>query len=353
MSSNTAERGTITWQSPSNIALVKYWGKHGNQLPCNPSLSMTLQASLTETTLSYQRRKEPVGGVKLAFTFEGKRNETFENRIAEYLNKLLPDYPFLAAYNLNIDSSNTFPHSSGIASSASAFSALALCLMSLKELSESKSDEAGFYREASRLARLGSGSACRSVYGGYTVWGDVDNIPGYSDQYAQPLKSEVHKAFQSYYDAILIVSGDKKKVGSSAGHSLMERHPFAQSRFRQAQEHTAALIEALGAGDLERYIEIVENEALTLHALMMSSLPAFILMKKETLEIIEKIREFRRAKNIPVAFTLDAGPNVHLLYPAAYRDETVQFIQYELTELCEGRFWIDDAAGNGPKQING
>jgi diphosphomevalonate decarboxylase len=352
MNSNTVEKGIITWQSPSNIALVKYWGKRGNQLPRNPSLSMTLQASLTETALSYQRRKEPADGVKLTFAFEGKRNEAFETRVAGYLNRLLPDYQFLASCDLQIDSRNTFPHSSGIASSASAFSALALCVMSLKEISEGKSDEAGFYREASRLARLGSGSACRSVYGGYTIWGEVDKAPGYSDEYAVPLKSEIHEVFQSFYDAVLIVSGEKKKVGSSAGHSLMERHPFAQSRFRQAHEHTAELINVLSTGDLERYIEIVENEALTLHALMMSSSPGFMLMRKETIEIIERIRDFRKTENIPVSFTLDAGPNVHLLYPEKYRKETVKFIEDSLADLCAGRFWIDDAIGKGPEKIN-
>ena len=351
MDSNTKHNGIIKWQSPSNIALVKYWGKHGNQLPRNPSLSMTLQASLTTTALTFNRKKDPDPEIVLKFSFEGKQNESFEKRIAEYLSKLLPDHPFLAAYNLDIDSSNTFPHSSGIASSAAAFSALALCVVSLKEIVGNKSGKTEFYREASRLARLGSGSACRSVYGGYTVWGEVNNVAGYSDDYAVPLRSGIHEVFRSYYDAILIVSGEKKKVGSSAGHSLMERHPFAESRFRQAHEHTARLIKALNSGDLEQYIEIVEQEALTLHALMMSSSPGFILMKKETMEIIEKIREFRKRKNVPVAFTLDAGPNVHLLYPAEYRKETVQFIENELTDLCEEKLWIDDAIGKGPKQI--
>ncbi len=352
MKSNNAERGTITWQSPSNIALVKYWGKHGNQLPRNPSLSMTLQASLTETALSYQKRKEPGNGIGLTFAFEGKRNETFENRITEYLNKLLPDYPFLADYHLQIDSGNTFPHSSGIASSASAFSALALCVVSLKNIVTDLQKESEFYREASFLARLGSGSACRSVYGGYTIWGEVDKVPGYSDEFAVPLRSEIHEVFQSFYDAVLIVSGEEKKVGSSAGHSLMERHPFAQSRFRQAHEHTTELIKVLSTGDLERYITIVENEALTLHALMMSSSPGFMLMRKETMEIIERIRDFRKTENIPVSFTLDAGPNVHLLYPGKYRKETVKFIEDSLADLCAERFWIDDAIGKGPEKIN-
>ncbi len=352
MSSNTAEKGTITWQSPSNIALVKYWGKHGNQLPRNPSLSMTLKESSTTTTLSYKKRL-PGREVALQFLFDGTPNKTFEKRIAAYLNSLLADYPFLAAYNLTLDSSNTFPHSSGIASSAAAFSALALCVMSLKQIVEGEQEKNSFFREASQLARLGSGSACRSVYGGYSVWGSLSNVSGYSDEYAVPLLSEVHPVFQSFYDTILIVSAEKKKVGSSAGHALMERHPFALSRFRQANEHTAELIEVLKSGDLKRYIEVVENEALTLHGLMMSSTPGFILIRKETIEIIEKIREFRKTENVPVAFTLDAGPNVHVLYPAAHRAGVMKFIKEELEELCDERRWIDDSLGTGPKQLKG
>ncbi len=352
MYSNTADRGTITWQSPSNIALVKYWGKQGNQLPCNPSLSMTLNASYTTTSFSYVKRKSGREAA-LQFLFAGARNESFEKRITAYLNSLLIDYPFLAAYDLTIDSANTFPHSSGIASSAASFSALALCVVSLKQMIEGKQGESSFFREASQLARLGSGSACRSVYGGYSVWGSVDDVPGYSNEYAVPLISEIHPVFRSFYDTILIVSAEKKKVGSSTGHVLMEQHPFARQRFRQANVHTTELIGVLKAGDLDRYIEIVENEALTLHSLMMSSTPGFILMKKETVEIIEKIREFRKTENVPVAFTLDAGPNVHVLYPASHRKEVMKFIKDALEERCTEGHWIDDSLGTGPKQLKG
>ncbi len=352
MNSNTADKGTITWQSPSNIALVKYWGKHGKQLPRNPSLSMTLNASYTKTSLLY-KKKDPGKELSLQFLFEGKRNTPFEVRIARYLKEILPQYPFLTAYHITINSSNTFPHSSGIASSAAAFSALALCIISLKQIVDGEQETSAFFREASGLARLGSGSACRSIYGGYTVWGKVKNISGYSDDFAVPLRSEVHPIFQSFYDAILIVSSEKKKTGSSAGHALMEHHPFAQSRYQQANEHTTELISVLNTGDIERYIEIVENEALTLHGLMMSSIPGYILMKKETMEIIGKIREFRQDENIPVSFTLDAGPNVHLLYPGSHRKKVLRFIHDELEEYCNDGRWIDDTIGEGPKQLTG
>ncbi len=350
MSQNSKEKGKISWQSPSNIALIKYWGKHGNQLPCNPSLSMSLNSSVTTTTLSYNYKGKGKK-VDLEFLFDGKRTQLFEKRVGNYLNNLLKEYPFLTDYHLVIESSNTFPHSSGIASSASAYSALALCVMSLKEICLGDIDQKEFFKEASDLARLGSGSASRSIYGGYTIWGNVEGFTNYSDEYASPLKSSIHPVFQTFYDAILIVSGENKKVGSSAGHSLMEKHPYAKSRYQQAMEHTIEMIHVLETGDLERFIEIVENEALTLHGLMMSSDPGYILIKSETIEIIEKIRDFRQTKKIPVTFTLDAGPNVHVLYPESYRKEVINFIEDELVVLCDAGQWIDDSTGKGPKLL--
>lgn len=351
MSRNSKERGKISWQSPSNIALIKYWGKHGNQLPCNPSLSMSLNSSVTTTSLSYNYIEKDKN-VNLEFLFNGKRSLLFEKRVSNYLNNLLKEYPFLADYHLIIDSNNTFPHSSGIASSASAFSALALCIISLKEICQGDMNQKEFFQEASNLARLGSGSASRSVYGGYTIWGKVEGFNNYSDEYASPLKSTIHPVFQTFYDAILIVSGENKKVGSSAGHFLMEKHPYAKSRYQQAMNHTIEMIHVLETGDLERFIEIVENEALTLHGLMMSSDPGYILIKSETIEIIERIRNFRQTQKIPVTFTLDAGPNVHILYPESYRKEVIKFIEDELVVLCDAGQWIDDSTGRGPKLLN-
>jgi len=352
MSQNTIDKGKISWQSPSNIALIKYWGKQGNQLPRNPSLSMTLSTSLTTTTLFYTKKQNADKNVDLAFFFDGHPSEVFEKRITFYLESILSKLPFLADFQFRIESSNTFPHSSGIASSASAFSALALCIMSLKKIIVGNNDKNEFYQQASSLARLGSGSAARSVYGGYTVWGQVKGMDTYSNLYARPLQLDIHPKFQSYNDAILIVSGKNKKVGSSAGHVLMEKNPFAEARYQQAMDHTIEMLKMLKSGNMSRFVEIVEKEALTLHGLMMSSEPGFVLMKQETIEIIDRIRSFREKRKIPVAFTLDAGPNVHLLYPASSREEVLRFISDKLLPLCDAGGWIDDAIGNGPKLLN-
>lgn len=348
---NISRSGTVKWQSPSNIALIKYWGKHGIQLPQNPSLSITLRESLTTTEIEYEV-KQNTDGLSLEFFFKGKPAKDFETRVIDFLNKQSSQFPFLNQVQLKINSSNTFPHSSGIASSASAFSALALCILSISEaVTGNKKSGQDFYQEASELGRLGSGSASRSVYGGYVVWGAHKDFPLYSDRYAVSMSGKIHMVFDNYQDAILIVSGEKKKTGSSAGHALMERHPFAKARYEQANRNLALMHRVLETGDLDQFIQIVENEALSLHGLMMSSNPGYLLMEHNTMLIIEKIRNFRSETKIPVCFTLDAGPNVHLLYPDQYMQQVLQLINSELLSLCDNNRWIDDGMGNGPMQL--
>lgn len=339
----------VAWRSPSNIALVKYWGKKDIQIPQNPSLSFTLDSSFTTMEISFAERE----GLQVDFCFEGKENEKFKQKIVSFIKSLeLIDshkYSFLKNIYLNIASQNSFPHSAGIASSASSMSALALCLCSIAQEfngGDFTKDEA-FFRQASFLARLASGSACRSVYGGATVWGKTAILADSSDEYAIPFSYDLHEVFQEFRDTILIVSSSEKSVSSRAGHALMNHHPFANIRYQQANMHLAMLIEALKTGDMEIFIKIVENEALTLHGLMMNSDPSFILMHPNTLRIIEKIREFRQVTGLSVCFTLDAGPNVHLLYPAKEEFRIKQWIEYELSAFCENRYYIHDQMGRG------
>ena len=112
-----------------------------------------------------------------------------------------------------------------------------------------------------------------------------------------------------------MVDKREKQVSSTVGHNLMHNHPFAQERFRQANSNLSKLIDVFKTGDLKSFIEIVESEALSLHAMMMTSVPYFILMKPNTLEILNKIWGFRQQTTANICFTLDAGANVHVLYP--------------------------------------
>ena len=328
-------------QSPSNIALIKYWGKKGNQIPANPSLSFTLSKSYTETEIIYYPKKDK--GISIEFLFEGEKNEQFEQKIIIYLEKIIEFFPFLNKLRLKINSKNSFPHSTGIASSASSMSALALCLCEIeKKHYGTLQNKEDFLQKASFIARLGSGSAARSVFPYAATWGEFVENPASADEYASPLLFELHPVFKNYRDAILIVSNKTKKVSSTAGHALMPKHPFAKTRFKQAKNNLKILLSALKTGNQDTFIEIVENEALTLHALMMSSNPGYILMEPGTLQIIEKIRQYRQKTGIKLCFTLDAGPNVHLLYSINDSDKVEKFIGKELSAYCENNLWIKD-----------
>lgn len=334
--------GGVKWQSPSNIAIVKYWGKKGRQLPQNPSVSLTLTACRTETSVFYEKSDR----FGLRFSFEGKENGEFQTKIRDFLMEQIDYLPFVKQLDLHIKSRNTFPHSSGIASSASSMSALVMCLLDIER--HLKGTPSIDLRKASFLSRLASGSACRSLFPVAALWGATDSMEGSSDEYAIPLETQIAPVFKSYRDSILIVSDAKKEVSSRAGHALMEHHPYATTRYATANNNVAGLLQVLKSGDLERFILITESEALQLHALMMCSEPSFILMKPNTLRIINAIREFRRETDIPVCFTLDAGPNVHVLYPDADAELVERFIMDELEPYCSQNQWIADRVGTGP-----
>jgi len=359
--------GSFTWKAPSNIALVKYWGKREVQIPQNPSISFTLSNCYTETTMEFKRNQSPTSVLKpndesdfkqtlsqRTFKFDifldGIRKPEFSKKISEFMIRITRLVPFISDYDLVIKTHNSFPHSSGIASSASGMAALSLCIMSMeKALNPSMSKEL-FYKKASLLARLGSGSAARSIKGELVVWGEHAEIEGSSDVYGVEFPHEVHENFKNYQDTILLVDKGEKVVSSTVGHNLMHGHPFSQKRFEQANDNLSKLSEILRNGDLKAFVNIVESEALTLHAMMMTSNPYFILMKPNTLEIIHKIWAFRAKTGSNVCFTLDAGANVHVLFPEKEKEEINEFINSELSVLCQKGEYINDAVGIGAEE---
>jgi diphosphomevalonate decarboxylase len=369
LAENDSQEGQITWRSPSNIAIVKYWGKYGIQLPRNPNISFTLNNAYTETVLTYETKEKKDDAISLEFYFEGQENEAFRLKQVKFLSTLLEIFPFLTQLHLKIESHNSFPHSAGIASSASSMSALALCLCSLENQlfhnkiveyrasnveSLSKPDTRNpstYLKKASYLARLGSGSACRSVYPIMAQWGKMKGVKDSSNEYAIPFESEIHEIFKTYHDDILIISKGEKSVSSRMGHGLMDNNPYAKPRYAQANSRMVTLLEALKAGDVETFGQIAEDEALTLHALMMTSSPSFTLLKPNTLKLIEILRGYREASKTPVFFSLDAGPNLHLLYPHAFENQVKGLIDNELKQYCENGQVIFDTVGQGAVSI--
>ncbi len=355
------EPSTIAWECPSNIALVKYWGKFDGQIPANASLSFTLSSCVTQTSIAYQIDAEP----RLEFLFDGQPKLTFEAKIQTYLNSLHDVLPWLKNTGLKIESHNTFPHSSGIASSASAMGALALGLVSVDRAMKGGFDpaeltqDADFWRQASNLARRGSGSACRSVYGGFTVWGRHEAVEGSDDRWAVPLgMDQIHPTFHDIQDVVLLVDRGEKSVSSSAGHGLMNQHPYAEARFKQGNERVgelnALLKSASSVSDDElwwAFGDLVESEALTLHAMMLCSRPSFLLMKPKTLEILEQIRRFRNQKKVPLFFTLDAGANIHLLFPANAQNDAMELLDKQIAAILGPDSYLWDRLGAGPRPL--
>jgi diphosphomevalonate decarboxylase len=349
--SSADSSGIVSWRCPSNIALVKYWGKRERQLPSNPSLSFSLSECYTETIVEYEIIEAYTSPV-VNFSFNGSAHHKFQERINAFIQNLMIDIPIIEHLRLNITSKNSFPHSAGIASSASAFGSIALCLCSIENKIEGAvTGNMDFYTKASYLARIGSGSACRSIYPGYVVWGDSESYSDFSNLYARPVPFEIHPNFRVMHDSILVVSSQEKMLSSSAGHDLMKNHPFAMGRYTQASQNLNSLITALRTGDMDLFIRIIETEAMSLHALIMSSGVGAMLIKANTLLMIEKIVDFRKTTAIPVCFTLDAGPNIHLIYPEKYAESVTSFINDALKPLCENGKVIFDKLGNGPMEI--
>ncbi len=338
---------TAEWRSPSNIAFIKYWGKRPGQLPLNPSLSMTLEKAVTTTRVTVVNEPLHPGIGSL----NQQTGHPFLPKLQHLYALLMEEVPWISSWTLEVETQNSFPHSTGIASSASGISAFVLSLLSImRSFAERPMTDASFYRAASWLSRLGSGSACRSVYGGFALWGATESVPGSSDTLAIPVDPYIHPDLKSLRDAILIVSSEPKSLASTQGHALMNAHPFAEGRMQQVDEHLKELMHAMKVADLDRMATLVENEALSLHALLMTSHPDGLLLKPASVEIIHLTREARK-KGLPVFFTLDAGPNVHLLYPASHEEDVKQFIEHQLIELCSEKLVIYDRCGEGPVAV--
>jgi len=334
------KRRKIKASCPSNIAIIKYWGKYENQIPANPSISYTLNHCCTHTELEFF----PNETFQVETFLSGIEKPDFSKKIEKYFRNIETYLPWILKGRYVLSTENTFPHSSGIASSASGFGVLSKCLMELDEIFSGKIEENN-NRKASFLARLGSGSACRSLYDGLVVWGETEDLKGTSDLFAIPYpKDEIHPVFKDFNDWVLLIHEGEKQVSSTVGHQLMDNNPYAKRRFQEARENFKSLKKILKEGDLEAFIQLTEHEALTLHAMMMVSHPAFILMKSGTLEAIHKIWNFRKETGLPLFFTLDAGANVHLLFPNIKEVQQIKyFIENELLPLSQnGRIVKDE-----------
>ena len=346
---NFEANGIVKCKSPSNIALVKYWGKKDNQIPQNPSISFTLSESYTTTSVEFKPKNN--NNNNILFDFEGEKNHPFGQKIKLFISSIEKYFKFLKNHDIHIKSQNNFPHSSGIASSASSMSCLSSCLVDIELLNSKSKDDSYYTKKKSFIARLGSGSASRSIEGPITLWGSSNSYLDSSNLYAINISNDVNKVFHDYQNSILIIDPGVKKISSSIGHKLMNENPFSNTRFDLARNNISRLKEIFKSGHLDDFINLTESEALMIHSLMLSSNPYFILMKPNTLEVIQRVLEYRRDTKLPISFTLDAGSNVHLLYPNSVKTSIHKFIEGDLLKFCKSKIHIHDSLGMGSEKL--
>ncbi len=303
----------VTARSTPNIALIKYWGNRNDQLrlPMADSVSITLDSPCVEVSVEHS----PVFTLHsyLADGTEKILKEKDALRIEEHL-KLTKQ--FLSTMNMadaipesvRITIRSAIPPAIGIASSAAVFSALAKVYAGLISANLSP-------RDISIIARLGSGSAARSIFGGFvSLCNDAQSSPDIASAYASQIAPEEH---WQLFDTIIVPTMEEKKVGSTEGHHLAHTSPYFKKRIevignRRQQE----CIDAILAKDFERLQTITEEDCWDMHNVMQTQTPPLQYLNDETYRIVDEITELREHEHLPVLFTMDAGPTVHLICTA-------------------------------------
>lgn len=290
------DRMKATARACSNIAFIKYWGKADfeQNIPLNDSVSMTLSDAVTTTTVEWDPAlKDDVIYLNSERILDGRAL-----RISRYLDRIRDGYYRMGA---RVASVNSFPAGTGIASSASGFAALATAAFAA--FGEDSPDEA----EMTRWARRGSGSACRSIQAGFVEWkGGCDDQSSYSEQLCGPGHWDLR-------DLVVVLSRKPKTISSSEGHRIAVRHPFMEARQEELAARILSLKGALATRDVATFGEIVEHEAMEVQAIMMSGRPSALYLQPDTIRLIHHLRSWREDEGVPVWFTLDAGPNLHVL----------------------------------------
>ena len=304
---------TATALAHPNIAFIKYWGNRDNplRLPANGSISMNLDGLHTRTTVSFQP--------SLAFDQLIINGHETTGRGLERVSAFLDLVRGLAGiqHYAEVVSENNFPSGAGIASSASAFAALTLAAAQAAGL---PIDAHHATSQLSRLARRGSGSTCRSVPGGFVEWQMGTGDP---DSYAVSIAAP---DYWELADCVAIVTAEHKQVSSTEGHFVAATSPLQIGRIVDAPRRLDLCRAAILARYFEPLADIIELDSDMMHAVMMTSHPPLLYWNPTTLEIMRAVREWR-AGGLPAAYTVDAGPNVHVICPLDHSQEVEKRLQ--------------------------
>ena len=311
-----------------NIAFIKYWGNRDAELrlPSNGSISMNLDSLFTHTRVKFD---PGVDEDRLSLNGQEQDGVALQ-RVSKLLDRVRK-MAYLRTFAV-VDSENNFPTGAGIASSASAFAALSVAASKAAGLELSES-------ELSRLARTGSGSACRSIPSGFVEWRAAERD---RDSFAFSIALPEH---WDLVDCIAIISSEHKTTGSSDGHALASSSPVQSMRVADAPRRIDICRKAILERDFDALAQMVEQDCHIMHAVMMTSTPPLLYWQPATLGVMQKVLTWR-AEGLAVCYTIDAGANVHVLCPAPLLETVVQML-----EQVEGVKQIFAAHPGGAVQI--
>ena len=294
-----------TAQASPNIALIKYWGNRDQalRLPSNPSLSMNL-AGLTTTT---QVEFNPTLKSDVLILDGREVTGAGRERVSRFLEQVRKETSEVFQLFTRVESRNNFPAGAGLASSASGFAALAVAASAAAGLKLSEA-------ELSRLARLGSGSACRSVPDGFVEWqSGADDRSSFAYSIAPADHWDLH-------DVVALIDVEHKSVGSTEGHAVADTSPLQPARVATAPERLAQARSAVLGRDFAALADVVERDSLMMHAVMITSTPSLMYWQPATIAVMQAVVQWR-ANGLAACTTIDAGPNVHVICTAEAADE--------------------------------
>ncbi|MCX6732429.1 MAG: diphosphomevalonate decarboxylase [Candidatus Roizmanbacteria bacterium] len=301
-----------TAKAHSNIAFIKYWGRKEEtlRLPSNGSISMNLSNLFTTTTVEFRSdlNKDDV-------LVNGEENNAINSRISKHLDRIR----MLLQKNIyaKVISQNSFAASAGLASSASGFAALTVAGVAAAGLHLSE-------KELSILARQGSGSACRSIPDGFVEWLDGNTS---EDSYAYKLFD------QSYWDLcdiVTVISKEKKDVPTSTGQQTASSSIFFQTRLNNIAQKIKTCKNLIKTKNFDEFGKLIEMEALELHTIMFTSWPSLIYLEPTSLTVMKEVKKLRD-EGISVYFTIDAGPNIHIICQA----KDIDIVQKRINSIPE------------------
>lgn len=298
-------------QAPSNIALIKYMGKRdkNSNLADNPSLSYTLDHLVTTVTLEATSQKEDTwkplaqdGNIKFNLSI------TAQQRYIQHLERLKTFFGYEGGFL--IQSSNNFPHGSGLASSASSFAALTRCAcLALSELTKTplpSVDQQAYW------SRLGSGSSCRSLYGPWALW-DNERVEA------------IELPYQQLIHQVILINHEEKKISSSEAHQRVKSSPLYLDRQQRVRDRLELLLEALRTQSWEKAYQLCWQEFQDMHQLFHSCVQPFSYFSEETQDVLNCLEKFWEQRGDGPLITMDAGPNIHLLYRLDQQEMANQF----------------------------